>query len=228
MPMLPGMDIPPEMEAAIEARQDTLGVYSGVRLFERQPRLYALVARMLARAYSDREIAEVVGVSSKLVAAVRRREVDSMPTKAYNRAQARNARLAAMMVIDEVRRRLDDPDEVARMSGRDLAQLAQVSQNIAQLLAGEPTERILSVQAEGASSGLRALLSGRVIEGEASAIHSRGNSEPSREGGGAAVDAVPGGADAGGLGAGSGEAEAMPADGREGGDSDAQSPAYGA
>lgn len=196
MPMLPGLDdITPEQEAGIVAARDTLGDYSGARIAERQPRLYALVAGMIAEGLRDAGISRVTGLSRATVSSIRRREMDSMPTRAYMAAQARNLRLAATLATDELRERLEDPARAAEMSARDLAYSIQILQAHAQLLAGEPTERVAELRSAGADASLRALLAGRVVEA-APAMDSRAEIVPSREGRCADLDGHASGGDA--------------------------------
>lgn len=163
--MLPGMA--EELERAIEATgrdraetQSTLGEYSGARFFSKNPASYQIVVRLLAEGLPVRTIERVMGLSHHLVEAIRAREAASMTTRDYSRLMAGRVRGVLMQAADELRARLEDPEQRSEISTRDLIAAMDRLSSIERDMAGEPQSIQRVIQPVGVDPRIAALLRG--------------------------------------------------------------------
>ena len=164
---LPGLAPDPEAELGLSdvtggalARPGarTAGESTGDRIAKRNPRLYAMAARMLVEGCSDQAVSRVTDLRPESVAAIRRREWGALTSRQFGRLQGRSLRLAVSRAVEEIHARLADPERCAEMTARDLAYLLDRMGHYERILAGEPTEIAAQVRSEGTDEAIRALL----------------------------------------------------------------------
>lgn len=122
---------------AVEYRQ---GVYSGDQLRKSRPDMYALICELLADgSMSQRQISNVTGHSRNLISAISRQSADIEPLKEKIAGRARNLAQICLERAEEI------VTEGGKVTLRDLAILAGVAIDKSQLLSGEATQRIESI-----------------------------------------------------------------------------------
>jgi hypothetical protein len=171
-------------------------IFSGERLYRSDPERYALFCRLYFEAgLSQMESCKLLGMSPQSGAAIISREQASMSAARLRQVQAARARAVVSLALSAMQDRLSDPEALAAVPLRDLAQAAQRAHEIAALLSGEATSRTERPDA-GRASALDAAAYLDAVE--------VGPAQPILEGGNAvAREALPAGLQAG-LGAGSG------------------------
>ena len=103
--------------------------YSGFRLHQRHPRIYAAICRMVGEGMSTSQIARALGVSPHTVQAVRGRE----PVELEKGRLSELARSTSRLCLERL------AELVPEMAPRDLAIAAGICVEKAALLANEPT-----------------------------------------------------------------------------------------
>lgn len=140
---LPDAD-PSEIPAEAYAAQESRGIFTGERLFQQNPRLYKGIVKLLGGGIPFWTIAETLSVSVNTVRAVREREGVTIDTE-KNRIGG-IALDVARLGFEELKRRLSDLDELAKLSAKDIAIMTGIATQNAQLLLGGPTARIETIE----------------------------------------------------------------------------------
>ena len=118
------------------------GVYSGAQLKHSSPAMYQLICELLADgSLSQRQISERTGHSRNLISAISRQAADIEPLKQRIASRARNL---AVLCLERAEEMIQGGDKVTL---RDLAILAGVAVDKSQLLSGEATSRIETIEA---------------------------------------------------------------------------------
>jgi hypothetical protein len=148
-----------QMEA--QSLNTTDGAYTGARLQAKHPRLYQSIIRMLGDKMGVRQIARLLGVHTKTVAAVRDHSAHPIATvKKHLSAQLFGV---AGMALEMAQERLENLDGKENL--RDLMVGAGIAVDKALLLAGEATMRVEFTQAAPGHEDYLATL--QTIEAEA-------------------------------------------------------------
>jgi hypothetical protein len=150
LPRQASLPLSPELEA--EANHDHAAIvasptprspiFSGERLYALDPDRYALFCRLYFEAgLSQMESCKLLGMSPQSGAAIISREQASMSASRLRQVQAARARAVVSLSLSAMQDRLSDPEALANVPLRDLAQAAQRAHEIAALLSGEATSR---------------------------------------------------------------------------------------
>lgn len=145
--MLPGGQLPllPDglIETVLRESEFSQGICSGVQLKGSDPDRYMTVCALLADgSLSQREISRLTGTSRNLVAGINRQAVEIEPLKQRLAGRARNLAQLCLERAEEIVQ-----DGKSKVTLRDLAILAGVAIDKSQLLAGDATQRIETVEA---------------------------------------------------------------------------------
>lgn len=151
-----------EFQGAAEERLNTLGEYSGDRLFSHRPEVYRAVVSMLAEGIGTTTIAKACQVSPNTIYAVRNRE--GITIESERKELLRNLRQAAKLSVEKTLDLLP-----SLKSAKDAAITAAVMIDKLQLLSGEATSRIERVEVDGDAIS-RMLQAAEVIEGQISIV----------------------------------------------------------
>ena len=118
------------------------GICSGVQLRGSDPDRYMSVCALLADgSMSQRQISRLTGTSRNLVSAINRQAAEIEPLKQRIASRARNL---AVLCLERAEEMIHGGDKVTL---RDLAILAGVAVDKSQLLSGEATARIETIEA---------------------------------------------------------------------------------
>lgn len=129
---------PSEVLARMDRREQEAGDWTAERLLEREPRVYATIARMLAaNAASVRAIAFFCGVSEKTVVAVREHSPQSVT--AFRAYLGHRRRLTMARGLDVVDRGLEDGTPKSVAMARDAAVIVGILDQHDRLDGGAPT-----------------------------------------------------------------------------------------
>ena len=116
------------------------GICSGVQLKGSDPDRYMTVCALLADgSMSQRQISRLTGTSRNLVSAINRQAVEIEPLKQQMAARARNLGQLCLERAEEI------VQSGAKVTLRDLAILAGVAIDKSQLLSGEATQRVETI-----------------------------------------------------------------------------------
>lgn len=137
---------------------NTLGEYSGDRLFSQRPEVYRAVVSMLAEGIGTTTIAKACQVSPNTIYAVRNRE--GITIESERKELLRNLRQAAKLSVEKTLDLLP-----SLKSARDAAITAAVMIDKLQLLSGEATSRIERVEVDG-DAIMRMVQAAEVIDGQ--------------------------------------------------------------
>lgn len=146
-----------EFQANAEERLNTLGEFSGDRLFDQRPEVYRAVVSMLAEGIGTTTIAKACQVSPNTIYAVRNRE--GITIESERKELLKNLRQAAKLSVEKT---LDLLPSIK--SAKDAAITAAVMIDKLQLLSGEATSRIERVEVDG-DAILRMVQGAEVVEG---------------------------------------------------------------
>lgn len=136
LPGIPEMPDPEETEALIARNPD----FTGDRLAKMNPAKYDAIVKLWASGLPGSQISQALSCSRNTVAAVIRHECGSATADEYRKAASTGHRTVASIGLRRLQNMvLDDENEI---SAWDLARIIQVSDNLAQLLAGGPTARV--------------------------------------------------------------------------------------
>ena len=128
------------------------GIYSGVQLKNSDPVIYELVCILLADgSMSQRQIAARTGTSRNLVSGINRQSPDIEPLKKQMASRARNLGQLCLERAEEI---VTDP--TSKVGLRDLAILAGVAIDKSQLLSGEATQRVETIDAASGADDFEA------------------------------------------------------------------------
>jgi hypothetical protein len=143
-PPLPlDLDAEEAHDAAAIAQAPRNPIFSGARIYRSDPVRYRLFARLFFESgLGQMESCRLLGMSPQSGAAIIAREQASMSAADLRRVQAARARSVVTMALSAMQERLADPESLAAVPLRDIAQAAQRAQEIAALLSGEATSRV--------------------------------------------------------------------------------------
>jgi hypothetical protein len=143
-PPLPlDLDAEEAHDAAAIAQAPRNPIFSGDRLYKADPARYRLFCRLFFESgLGQMESCRLLGMSPQSGAAVIAREQASMSAADLRRVQAARARAVVSLALSAMQERLADPEALAAVPLRDIAQAAQRAQEIAALLSGEATSRV--------------------------------------------------------------------------------------
>lgn len=147
-----------EFQANSEERLNTLGEYSGDRLFSQRPEVYRAVVSMLAEGIGTTTIAKACQVSPNTIYAVRARE--GVTIESERKELLKNLRQAAKLSVEKTLDLLP-----SLKSAKDAAITAAVMIDKLQLLSGEATSRIERVEVDG-DAIMRMVQAAEVIDGQ--------------------------------------------------------------
>lgn len=133
-----------ELPDGVFARQEQRGIFTAERLFNRNPRLYHAIVKLLGKAETFWSIADILSVSVNTVRAVRDREGVAIDTEKTRIGQV--ALDVARLSFETLHARLADPEERAKLRTTDLGIIAGIATEKAQLLLGAPTAIIASTE----------------------------------------------------------------------------------
>lgn len=113
--------------------QEERGIYTAERLFSQRPEIYQATVELLGRQVPVRQIARILHIHHRSVAAVRMREPEAIDTARLS--LGRKCGIAATLMVESI---IEDPDSVPKnVRGLVAAQLIDK----AQLLGGGATSR---------------------------------------------------------------------------------------
>jgi len=143
-PALPlDLDAEERHDAAAVAQAPRNPIFSGERLYRSDPERYRLFCRLFFESgLGQMESCRLLAMSPQSGAAIIAREQASMSAADLRRVQASRARAVVSLALSAMQERLSDPEALADIPLRDIAQAAQRSQEIAALLSGEATSRV--------------------------------------------------------------------------------------
>lgn len=147
-----------EFQGNAEARLNTLGEYSGDRLFSQRPEIYRAVVSMLAEGIGTTTIAKACQVSPNTIYAVRDRE--GVTIESERKELLKNLRQAAKLSVEKTLDLLP-----SLKSAKDAAITAAVMIDKLQLLSGEATSRIERVEVDG-DAIMRMVQAAEIIDGQ--------------------------------------------------------------
>jgi hypothetical protein len=134
LPLLTSEQLPDTIFETDERR----GFFTGERLAVRDPERYRSVVSLLAEGLGVRTIARLLRVSAHTVQAVRDREPDAVAT--LKKEIVRNSRQCSRLCLEAIRDLLLDPE--AKLSLRELGIVHGILTDKAELLDGQPTQRV--------------------------------------------------------------------------------------
>jgi hypothetical protein len=146
-----------EFQGHAEERLNTLGEFSGDRLFAQRPEIYRAVVSMLAEGIVTTTIAKACQVSPNTIYAVRDRE--GVTIESERKELLKNLRQAAKLSVEKTLDLLP-----SLKSAKDAAITAAVMIDKLQLLSGEATSRIERVEVDG-DAIMRIVQGAEVIDG---------------------------------------------------------------
>lgn len=124
---------------------ESVGRFTGERIFSANPQLYRVIAALLGRSMPYREISEVCCVSVNTVCAVSLRE--KIPIETIRERVARMGLDVSFMSIEAIRDLLADPVARSKLGLKELAIAFGIATQNAQLLSGGATARLETVEA---------------------------------------------------------------------------------
>ncbi len=137
-----------EAELCAEAEEGEYGglkhperkVFTAARLHGANPRLYAVIVKLIAEQRGLIRIAQTCAVSVHTVVAIRERESGRVAIEQGRLAT--HAKLVAELALEGLEEDLSDPVRRAKVAPKDKAVIAGIAVQNAQLLTGEPTVRL--------------------------------------------------------------------------------------
>ena len=123
---------------------------TAAHLFRDRPHLYKMIVYLTAEGLGQLRIREITGVHTNTIAAVQDREGGSV--EMVKQRLSKLARSGAQVCIEGIVEKLNDAEQRQKMSGRDLAIIAGVLVDKAELLSGGATSRLEIVTGDGAVS----------------------------------------------------------------------------
>jgi hypothetical protein len=129
-----------DVTAAAARLLETSGDFTGERLQAQHPRIYQALIRLLEMGATVRQVAHVLGVSPNTVLAAR--ELNPTAVDTGKHARARDWRVVEGLALVGLTESLDSETKRADVSARDLAVIAGISSDHAELLAGGVTARL--------------------------------------------------------------------------------------
>ena len=129
-----------EMESEMFKADEDRGEFTGERLYKNHPEKYRALVALLVEGLSVRRVCDVLKVSHHTVLAVRQREGSTIATLKERLAvlAADGAKLCVEAIVD----RLFNPEDLKKISARDLSIIAGVLVDKGQLLSGGVTARV--------------------------------------------------------------------------------------
>jgi hypothetical protein len=136
-----------QMDPALFATEESAPqrVFTGARLFARNPELYKSIVALSAEGLGAIRIGRILNVSAHTVQAVREREPEAVAIE-KNRI-ANLSRAGARMCVEGIMDMLSDPEQEKKISLKDKGIVFGILAEKAELLSGSPTSRVLNVTA---------------------------------------------------------------------------------
>lgn len=147
------------------APSESRGVFTGDRLFVRDPERYRAIVTLMAQGAGILKIAKLLNVSAHTVIAVRDREGAAIAIEKERLSNA--ARAGAQLCVEGIVEDLASDEARQKISARDKAIIMGVLTEKSELLAGGATHRIEFVKAEAGHNDFNAYLDKmRRVDGE--------------------------------------------------------------
>ncbi len=135
------------VDAVLLENEYRQGVYSGKQLQASKPEMYRLICELLADgSVSQRQISKLTGHSRNLVSAIARTSQDIEPLKKRIADRARNLAAICLERAEEI---VASGDKVTL---RDLSIMMGIALDKSQLLSGEATQRVESIESSSGAS----------------------------------------------------------------------------